>query len=95
MIPQLLTLTIAVGTGGAVVQVLRETDGAFSLLGRPVDISEKFSALGSVGDIAFCAPSQYILGMRSQVELDKSGHVGFANDSSAYRARLRVDGQPA
>ena len=94
-IPQLLTMSLTIGTGGSAIQVLKEESGAFSLLGRPLFTTEKCSALGTVGDIILAAPREYVLGMRSEVAVEKSMHVGFANDTSAYRGKLRADGMPS
>jgi len=92
-IPQLLELSIAVGTGGSVVPVLSESGGAFKMLTRPVIFSEKVPALGDQGDIIFTDLSQYSIGLRKEITLDKSGHVGFAGDKAYYRIIVRVDGQ--
>lgn len=94
-IPQLLQLGQILGTGGVAVPVLRETPGAgFVLLTRPIIFSEKASALGTKGDIMLCDLSQYAVGMRAGMVLDKSAHVGFTRDTTYYRAKVRVDGQP-
>ena len=93
-IPQLLALTITVGDGGSHIPVMTGTDGAFSILTRPVIFSEKASALGDRGDISLCDFSQYAIGIRKDMSLDKSAHVGFTRDTSHYRGLIRVDGQP-
>lgn len=99
-IPQLLGLTVRVqnagGTdyvGGSHLPVLSQTGGQFAMLTRPVFFTEKLPALGSVGDILLVDPSQYILGLRRQVSIEKSQHVYFSSDEAAYRAILRADGQ--
>jgi hypothetical protein len=38
--------------------------------------------------------SQYIVGLRREVSLEKSVHVGWQTDQSGYRSILRVDGMP-
>lgn len=93
-IPQLTTLTIPVGTGGAHVPVLREADGGFTILTRPVIFTEKVPALGARGDISLCDFSQYAVGLRKEIALDKSGHIGFTRDTTHYRGTIRADGQP-
>ena len=94
-IPQLLTLGLAVGTGGSHVPVMKESNGKFSILTRPVIFTEKAQTLGTAGDIMLCDLSQYIIGLRSDIRLDTSKHVAFSSDELYYRGLLRVDGQPA
>ena len=93
-IPQLLTLSLAVGTGGSAVPVMSEgPDGQFRILTRPILFTEKVPALGSEGDILLADFSNYVVGLRADVLLQKSIHVGFQSDESAYRVILRADGQ--
>jgi hypothetical protein len=47
VIPQLLTMTITIGTGGAQIPVFREERGKFTLLGKEVLFTEKCPALGA------------------------------------------------
>ena len=92
-VPQLLTMSLSVGTGGAPIQpaVLQE-GGKFSLLGKEVIFSEKIPALGSLGQLMLVDLSQYTIGMRKEVSLDKSIHVGWSTDTASYRAIVRADG---
>ncbi len=92
-IPQLLTLTVPVGTGGNVIPALREDTGKFFVLGKEIIFTEKLPALGSKGDIVLADLSQYIVGLRREVSLEKSVHVHFGTDEVAYRCILRADGQ--
>jgi len=92
-IPQLLRLSIAVGTGGSVVPALTESNGEFRMLTRPCIFTEKLPALGTVGDIILADLSQYSIGLRKEISLEKSIHVGWQNDTSGYRSILRADGQ--
>jgi len=92
-IPQMLTMSIAIGTGGSVVPAMKEANGQFSLLGKPVLFTEKVPALGSLGDLLLCDLSCYTIGLRKEVSLDKSIHVGWSTDQSSYRAIVRADGQ--
>lgn len=94
-IPQLLTLGHMVGVGGAPVPVLRdEGTGGFTILTRPVLFTEKAPALGTKGDIMLCDLSQYVVGLRAELIIEKSAHVGFTKDTTYYRAKLRADGMP-
>lgn len=79
--------------GGTWIPVLRDDgSGGFTLLGIPVKFTEKTPTLGDKGDIMLCDFSQYIIGLRSEMTLDKSGHVGFTTDETYYRAIIRADG---
>jgi HK97 family phage major capsid protein len=94
-IPWLLQLSVPVGTGGSHIPVLRENgQGGFTMLTRPCVFTEKAPALGDAGDIGLYDFSQYAIGLRAELLLEKSIHVGFATDKSHYRAILRADGQP-
>jgi HK97 family phage major capsid protein len=93
-VPQLLTMSLAVGTGGSMIQpAVLQQGGKFSLLGKEVLFTEKVPALGTVGDLMLCDLSQYTIGMRKEVSLDKSIHVGWTTDQASYRAIVRADGQ--
>lgn len=91
-IPELSTLSLAVGTGGVPVMT-QGADGTFSILTRPVIFTEKVPTLGTVGDIMLCEFSQYSIGLRKEVTFDKANTPGWYEDESAYRTILRVDGQ--
>lgn len=93
-IPQLLQLSMPVGTGGSHIPVMNERDGQFRMLGIPVKFTEKVPTLGTIGDIMLCDFSQYLIGVRAEFSLQKSAHAGFADDITYYRGTLRVDGQP-
>ncbi len=93
-IPQLLTLSLAVGTGGAPVPVLNQSNGLFTMLTRPVIFTEKTEKLGDRGDIMLCDFSQYVVGLRSEMRFDLSIHVAFATDELLARLIERHDGQP-
>lgn len=93
-IPQLGALSIAVGTGGSHIPVMSESNGDFKILTRPVRFTEKVPTLGTKGDIGFFAFSEYAVGLRQDMSLDKSAHVGFTRDTSHYRGLLRADGMP-
>jgi HK97 family phage major capsid protein len=93
-IPQLLQLSIPVGTGGSHYPVLKESNGKFSMLTRPVIFTEKTETLGSQGDILLADFSQYIIGLRDGLRMDVSPHVYFESDESLGRLIERHDGQP-
>lgn len=95
--PQLFTMTIAAGVGGATVYM---PPGGLSaqpygtLFGRPVIPVEQCSTLGTVGDIVLADLSQYVLIDKGGIQSASSIHVRFANDESVFRFVYRVDGQP-
>ncbi len=96
-LPQLYTMSIAVGTGGQLVFV---PPGGLSvapygmLLGRPVIPIEQCAALGDLGDIILANMNGYILAQKGGIRSDVSIHVRFIYDESVFRFVLRLDGQP-
>jgi len=92
-IEQLLQLTVPIGTSGSHIPVMNESNGEFRMLSRPVVFTEKVPTLGTAGDVTLVDPSQYVLGMRKEMILDRSGHIFFTSDETAYRLLLRADGQ--
>jgi len=92
-IPQLLSLSIAVGTGGSHIPVMTESNGQFKILTRPVLFTEKTEPLGDKGDIMLCDFSQYVVGLRSEMRFDTSIHVAFETDELLSRIIERHDGQ--
>jgi HK97 family phage major capsid protein len=93
-LPQLLALSVPVGTGGSHVPAVLQADGGFTLLTRPLLFSEKASTLGDEGDLMLADFRAYQIGLRADVTLDVSGHVGFRSNKTAFRLTLRIDGQP-
>ena len=93
-IPQLLQLSIPLGTAGSFVPVLSESGGKWTMLTRPVLFTNKVATLGTRGDIMLLDLSSYIVGVRADFTLAKSMHAGFQSDTSYYRGIIRLDGQP-
>jgi len=93
-IPELLELHASDATTGTHVQVLKESNGQFTIFGRPVIFTEKVPVLGDQGDIVFADLTQYSIGMRAGISLAVSPHVRFTTDELSFRLRVRVDGQP-
>lgn len=100
-IPQLLQLSVRFQNaaandfvGGSHIPVLTESNGQFKILTRPVIFTEKVPALGTQGDVGLYDFSQYAVGMRKEMSLDKSRHPGFTRDTTYYRGIVRGDGQP-
>ena len=96
-LPQLLTTALVVGVGGAPIGMANfdgQSGPAMSLLGRPVIVSEKVSALTNQGDINFVDFGQYLIGDRMAMSAELSTDYKFANDVTAFRFIERVDGRP-
>ncbi|OPY83441.1 MAG: Phage capsid family protein [Syntrophus sp. PtaU1.Bin005] len=91
-IVQLLTLSMSIGTGGEVIPVMNEESGQFKILGRPVIFTSHMPTVGDADDIMFCDLSQYAIGMRRELRLEKSNIPGWTSDLMSYRALLRFDG---
>ena len=96
---QLLNLTIAVGTSGAVSTAfmpnLSGTPGVIGTLhGYPVIPIEQASTLGDLGDITLSDLSQVRTTDRGGVETAISGHVKFLNNQTAVRFVTHFDSQP-
>ena len=97
--PQLMALSLSVGTAGG--QVVYLPPGGLSqspystLLGRPMIPVEYASTLGTVGDIVLADMSQYIVIDKGGVQAAESMHVQFLTDQMTYRWTYRIDGQPA
>jgi HK97 family phage major capsid protein len=49
--------------------------------------------LGDADDIMFVDLSQYAIGIRRDLRVEKSNIPGWTNDLMSYRALLRFDGQ--
>lgn len=94
-LPELLSMSIAVGTGGAPVITMNGGDKPqMTILGRPVIVTEKCDTIGDLNDIAFVDLSYYLVGDRQTISIESSPHVKFASDQTALRMIERVDGRP-
>jgi HK97 family phage major capsid protein len=94
-LPQLLQLSLSVGTGGNSVFVVNAAAGMpMSIFGRPLIITEKGGVLGSRGDLAFVDLSYYLVGDRQVMTADSSTDYQFGNDKTTFRIIQRVDGRP-
>ena len=94
-VPQLLSLSHVVGAGGSLAPAVLERDGRMTLLTRPLIISEKLPAVGTEGDLMLVDLSGYCVGLRAEMALDTSAHVGFQRAKTAFRLILRLDARPA
>jgi HK97 family phage major capsid protein len=100
-LPQLMSLALKFlnmaqtdFVGGSSVPIFTKgADGGWELFGRPLILSEKMKALGTQFDLAFLDISQYQIGMRRELSLERSWQAGFQNDSTWFRMIARLDGQ--
>ncbi|OXS35387.1 phage major capsid protein [Streptomyces sp. XY006] len=94
-LPQLLKMSLSVGTGGNSVFVVNATGPApMSIFGRPLIITEKGGTLGSRGDLAFTDLGYYLVGDRQTMTADSSTDYKFGSDKTTFRIIQRVDGRP-
>jgi HK97 family phage major capsid protein len=64
----------------------------YQLMGRPVVITSRCKSLTTTGDVILLDPSQYCIGLRRQITIDRSPHALFTSDQLAIRGKLRGDG---
>ncbi|MDY6839240.1 MAG: phage major capsid protein [Thermodesulfobacteriota bacterium] len=93
-IPSIMTVSVVIGTSGSHYPVMNESNGKFSIFGRPVIFSEKVPALSSAADVGFYSFRHYAIGIRKGMALEKSTHLHFQTDESVWRLITRLDGQP-
>lgn len=93
--PELATMALSVGTGGSAIWLQNgQGDAPMTILGRPVIVSEKVSALGTAGDINYVDMSYYLIGDRQMMTATSSPHFKFSSDKTAFKIVERVDGRP-
>jgi HK97 family phage major capsid protein len=97
--PELATMALSVGTGGSAVWMGTPAgDGSatppMTILGRPVEFTEKVSSVGTAGDINFVDFGYYLIGDRQAMQAQTSTEYKFGNDKTAVRVIERVDGTP-
>lgn len=96
-LPQLIQMSLAVGTGGQLVYM---PPGGLSaapyatLNGRPLLELEYCSTLGTVGDIILFSPSGFQMIDKGGIQTASSIHVRFIFDEQAFRWVMRLDGKP-
>lgn len=97
LLPQLMTMTLDVGTGG--LPVYLPPGGASAspygmIFGRPVIPVEYCAAAGTAGDIILADFSQYVAIDKGGLQSAGSMHVRFIYGEMTYRFTFRFDGQP-
>ena len=95
--PQIASLTIDVGTGGAPVFIadVKNPLGS-SLLGRPIIWSPHCQTVGTTGDIILADFGQYVTidKLGKGMDVATSIHLKFLENETAFRFEIRFDGQP-
>jgi HK97 family phage major capsid protein len=99
VIAQLLQLVLISGTTPVApplwLNQMQVNDApVYTLLGRPLIVSEKIPNLGTRGDLAFVDFGYYLIGDRQQMQVSSSEDYKFANDLTAFRVIERLDGRP-
>jgi HK97 family phage major capsid protein len=97
---QILELYLAIGTPAntavATSEWFQAGDGdgvGPSLLGLPVTVTDHQPAAGSTGDVILADLSQYLIGDRQVMTVERAPESLFANDQSYFRVRSLVDGR--
>lgn len=93
--PQLMETQIELieDVAAAHVPVLTMQGGKSYILGREVVWSEHLPTVGTEGDIMLADLSAYSVGIAKEISVDRSSHVYFTSDETAFRAIVRVDAQ--
>jgi HK97 family phage major capsid protein len=96
-IPQLMTMTLDVGTGG--VPVYLPPGGASAapygtIFGRPAFVHESCDNIGDVGDLMLIDPTQYQMIEKGGIQSASSIHDRFLEGETIFRFIYRIDGQP-
>lgn len=93
-LPQLMQMTIDVGTGGSAVwqPSARETEPDL-LLGRPIFFTEFCETVGDAGDLLLGNWSQYLEGVLTPAQQAESIHVRFVYHERTFKFWLENDGR--
>lgn len=67
---------MSIGTGGVHIPVFKEENGRFTIWGKEVIFTEKCPSLGKMGDLILADLSQYAIGIRKEISLDRSTAPG-------------------
>lgn len=96
VLPQALSMSLTIGTGGTVPRGALEAGGptGLQLLGRPFLVTSRVKALGSVGDVILVDPTQIAVGVRRGLAIERSTHAYFSSDRLAVRGKFRGDARP-
>lgn len=94
--PQLDVLSIPAGTGALEPRfVTYDAQGTLRIKGRPFVTVEQCPTLGTVGDIIFFDPAEYILATKGDITGAESMHVRFIYGEMTFRWTYYANGRPA
>jgi len=90
-IPQLMSMSLAVGLGGAPIQpaMIPDAQGNFTLMTRPMIFTEHAPVLGDANDLMLCDFGQYVIGLTEELRYDQSIHPAFLTDQIYSRLITR------
>ncbi len=94
--PQLATMALNVGAGGAPAYLPANGVAAApfgTLMGRPLVMTEHMQALGTQGDIGLADFREYLIGQKGGIKAASSIHLRFDYDQTVFRFVLRTDGR--
>jgi HK97 family phage major capsid protein len=81
--------------GGSHVQAItQDASGNLLIFGRPCDVSDSCSVLGTAGDVILADWSRYVIGLRRDASIAKDESRFFDSDEIAFKLTLRMDGKP-
>lgn len=94
--PQLDILSIPAGTAALEPRfVTYDAEGAMRIKGRPVIRLDQCATLGTVGDIIYMDPTEYILAPKGSITGQESMHVRFIYNEMTFRWTYYINGRPA
>jgi HK97 family phage major capsid protein len=97
LIPELIIMLGSNGmplSGSPQQQILQLSPQGWTMLTRPLIVSEKMLPLDSRGDIMLADFSQYAIGMRREMRYQLALEKYFESDELGHKLTCRVDGQP-
>lgn len=93
--PAVMTLSIAVGTGGAPLMLFNIGEsGQQTLWGRPIIYTEHNQTLGTAGDIGLVSWPHYVIGEGRSIHNDSSIHVRYEYLETSFRISKTIDAKP-
>ncbi|MBA7562433.1 hypothetical protein ES708_04085 [subsurface metagenome] len=96
-IDQLLKLHVKLGTSAVRIKVFQETDGKFTILGRPCIMNQHMGSLGDPHSLMLCNFKRYAVltrdGMMIRSDEGKSGE-NWKKDLVSYKFTMYLDAQP-